>query len=389
MIFQAIDDKNECVGVYVEGKLDFKTIPSGLTKTWKYSGSVKGDAIEYAWLYVNGQELKECCPPEYAEELSRAQRKARAFMKSFEIAKVNLNDHCIYDLIPHDFLLEFCEIKNKITEYVFNEYERPKNYAHLNSVQKLLHKIRYQQLNIDISDCKHLFVRSNQRTKIQQITKNKHINYNLFGTVTGRLTTCENSFPMLTLKKEIRQIIKPNNDLIVALDYNGAEIRTLLDLQGLKQPQEDIHIWNSKHLFENDVSREESKVRFFAWLYDPDSTDIETDFYDRTALLDKWYDGTHILTPYGRRIEVERRKAFNYLIQSTTADRVLEKAVKIDKILEGRDSYVSHIIHDEIALDYSDDDRGLIPLIREVFEDGYMSSVSAGSDCYNLKELNL
>ena len=43
MIFQAIDDKNECVGVYTDGKLDFNNIPSGLTKTWKYSGSIKDD----------------------------------------------------------------------------------------------------------------------------------------------------------------------------------------------------------------------------------------------------------------------------------------------------------------------------------------------------------
>jgi len=106
-------------------------------------------------------------------------------------------------------------------------------------------------------------------------------------------------------------------------------------------------------------------------------------------LLDKWYDGTHITTPYGRNIPVEQRKAFNYLIQSTTADRVLEKAVKIDKLLEGHKSYVSHIIHDEIVLDYCDDDRSLIPLIRELFEDGFMSTVSAGKDGYNLKELEL
>ena len=389
MIFQAIDDKNECIGIYADGKIDFNNIPDNLTKTWKYGGSVDSSVVEYAWLYSGGKNLEECCPESLREELLKSQRKLRAFIKSFQIAKVNLNDHCIYDLIPHDFLLEFCEIKNKITEHVFNEYEKPQNYAHLDSVQKLLHKIRYQKLKLDISDCKHLFVNSTQRSKIQQLVKNGYINYNLFGTVTGRLTTNENSFPILTLKKEIRQIIKPNNDLFVALDYNGAEVRTLLELQGAEQPKEDIHEWNCKHLFEQQVSREECKVRFFAWLYDPESTDIKTDYYDRENLLEQWYDGTHINTPYGRHIRVEKRKAFNYLIQSTTADRVLEKAVKIDNLLEGRKSYVSHIIHDEIALDYSDEDRTLIPLIKEVFEDGYMSTLNAGKDCYNLKELSL
>ena len=106
-------------------------------------------------------------------------------------------------------------------------------------------------------------------------------------------------------------------------------------------------------------------------------------------LLDTWYDGEHIRTPYGRCIEVEKRKAFNYLIQSTTADRVLEKAVMIDKFLNGRKSCVSHIIHDEIVLDYCDTERDLITEIKQIFEDGYISSVSAGKDGFNLKEIEL
>ena len=389
MIFQAIDDKNECIGVYTNGKLDFNNIPENLTKTWKYSGSVRDDAVEYAWLYSGGKNLEDCCPSEYMEELASTQKRLRAFVKSFEIAKVNLRDHCIYDLIPHDFLLEFCEIKNKITEHVFDNYTKPANYKHLDSVQKLLHKIRSQSLNLDISDCKHLFVTTAQRNNIKRMMANNHIDYNLFGTVTGRLTTNENSFPILTLKKEIRQIMKPNNDLFVALDYNGAEVRTLIELTGEEQPQEDVHEWNCKHLFEQDVSREECKVRFFAWLYDPDSTEIKTNYYDRESLLDTWYDGTHIRTPYGRCIKVEKRKAFNYLIQSTTADRVLQKAVQIDKMLENYKSCVSHIIHDEIVLDYCDEDRGLIASIKEMFEDGFMSSVHGGKNAYDLKEISI
>ena len=389
VLFQAIDDKSECIGVYANGKLDFKTIPTGLTKTWKYSGSIKDDSVEYAWLYCGGKELIECCPSDLYEQLDSVQKKARAYAKSFEIAKINLREHCIYDLIPHDFLLEFCEIKNKVTQHVFDNYEKPSNYAHLDLVQKLLHKIRYQRLNIDITDCKHLLTSTVHRNKISQMKNFNYIDYDLFGTVTGRLTTKSNSFPVLTLKKEMRQVLKPNNDLFVALDYNGAEVRTLLQLQGQEQPREDIHDWNAKHLFEQEVSRDECKVRFFAWLYDPESSDINTELYDRASLLNTWYDGTHIKTPYGRRIEVEKRKAFNYLIQSTTADRVLEKAVKIDDVLQNHKSYVSHIIHDEIVLDYCDEDRDMIPMIKEIFEDGYVASVSAGKDGYNLKELNI
>ena len=37
MLFQTLDDKSECVGVYSNGELHFKDIPDGLSKTWGYS----------------------------------------------------------------------------------------------------------------------------------------------------------------------------------------------------------------------------------------------------------------------------------------------------------------------------------------------------------------
>jgi len=186
-------------------------------------------------------------------------------------------------------------------------------------------------------------------------------------------------------------MIKPQNDLFVCLDYNGAEVRTLLELNGEEQPDIDIHQWNSKHLFEQEIARDECKVRFFAWLYDPASDDIESEQYDRKKVLDKWYVDGYINTPYGRKIEVEERKALNYLLQSTTSDRVLSKAVEIDKFLVEKDcsSYISHIVHDEIVIDYCDNDRSLIPQIKQIFEDGYPCNLTAGKDYYNLKELKI
>ena len=105
----------------------------------------------------------------------------KAYLKSFKIAKVNMADHCVFDLIPHDFLVQFCEIKNKITEHVFETYDKPDNYEHLDAVYKLLHKIRYQKLNLNSEDCKQLFYSSMNRQKIQELMKNyRRIDYNMF-----------------------------------------------------------------------------------------------------------------------------------------------------------------------------------------------------------------
>ena len=392
MFFQTLDDKSECVGVYVGGKLYFEDAPNELTKTWKYSGSLSDKDVTYVGLYANGASLEECCPPHLTEELTQCQNKFRAYIKSFKIAKINMRDHCVFDLIPHDFLMRFCEIKNNITEHVYETHDKPDHYEHLSGVYKLLHKIKYQKLNLSIGDCKHLMTSTREREKMVTIMNHYNfIDYNIFGTVTGRLTTSPGSFPILTLKKEMRQMLKPANDLFVALDYNGAEVRTLLELSGEEQPNIDIHEWNSLHLFEQDITREECKVRFFAWLYDPASDEIKSEHYDRQKVLDKWYQDGYINTPYGRRIEVEERKALNYLLQSTTSDRVLAKAVEIDNFLtsNGCRSYISHIVHDEVVIDYSDEDRQHIPQLKAIFEDGYPSNLTAGKDYYNLKEVNL
>ncbi|MHA2053265.1 MAG: hypothetical protein ACW99F_06640, partial [Candidatus Hodarchaeales archaeon] len=239
MIFQTLDDKSECVGVYVDGKLNFDSIPTGLTKTWKYTGSITDPNIRYAWLYCGGKKLEEVCPPELKEDLSELQKTFKAYLKSFQIAKINLTDNCFFDLVPSDFLLQFCEMRNKITEHVFGTHSPPQNYDHLDRAYKLLHKIRYQKLNINVDGCRHLMTSTSDREDIRMLVKNKshYVDYNLFGTVTGRLTTKRTSNPILTMKSKFRELIKPTNDWLVSFDYNGAEVRTFLSLSGHKQPE--------------------------------------------------------------------------------------------------------------------------------------------------------
>ena len=396
MIFQTLDDKTECVGVYTDGKLYFEDIPSDLTHTWKYTGTLKNKEVEYAWLYCNGRTLEQAAPDDMLPELVKAQRRFGAYMKSFRIAKISMREHCVFDLVPADFLKQFCEIKNKITEYVFENYDKPDHYDHLADVQELLYKIKYQNLNLTNDGCRNLFYRTRDREKIKNLLDGyKHIDYNLFGTVTGRLATNPESFPVLTLRQDYRKIIKPHNDFFLSLDYNGAEVRTLLGLSGVEQPTGDIHQWNVENVFggQMNITREVAKTVFFAWLYNPSSRAIDTAYYDRQKLLGQWYADGVITTPYHRSIKVTEDKAFNYLIQSTTADIVLEKAVEIDKLLEGKKSFISHIIHDEIVIDLADEDKDLTPQIKETFSEtrygNYMVNLQAGKNYFDLKELKL
>ena len=391
MYFQTLDDKSECVGVYTDGRLHFDEVPSGLTRTWKYTGSITDPAVEYAWLYAQGRSLQEVCPEELNERLVASQKRFRAYLKTFEIGKINLREHCFFDLVPESFLMEFCEIKNKITEHIFETCERPENYELISDIQKLLHKIRYQNLNLNKEGCRELYHSSVGRRKANELMKKHYyIDYNLFGTVTGRLTTRPKSFPILTLKKEFRRLIKPHNDWFISLDYNGAEVRTFLDLSGIEQPEEDIHEWNMKNIFDEDTDRDTAKTLFFSWLYNPDSDVIQTDYYNRKKVLDKWYDGGYIYTPYKRKLVVDERKALNYLIQSTTSDRVLSRAVEIDKFLEGRKSFISHIVHDEIVIDFDNEERELMLDVKQIFEkDNFKANINAGKNYLEFEELKI
>ena len=335
MIFQTLDDKNECIGVYVDVKLHFDDMPTNLTKTWDYSGSLYGKDIEYAYLMAAGKSIEDVCPEHLAADWLKLKSRYRAYKKSFEIAKLNFREHCFFDLVPHDFLLKVCEIKNKITAHVFETYEKPDNYDFLKDVQQLLFKIKHQDLNINTEDSKNLFLNSVLRRESKRLLNRANfIDYNIFGTVTGRLTTHTGCFPILTMKKEFRKLLKPKNGWFLSLDYNGAEVRTLLALSGQKQPETDIHEWNIRNIFEKpSIGRDEAKTLFFAWLYNPESAIIQTNYYDRQKVLDKYYKDGYINTIFNRHIKVDERRAFNYLIQSTTADLVLERALAIDRLL--------------------------------------------------------
>ena len=104
------------------------------------------------------------------------------------------------------------------------------------------------------------------------------------------------------MKKDFRRIIKPHNDWFLSLDYNGAEVRTVLALLNRPQPEEDIHNWNVVNIFNSPeyrnqdipIDRDDAKVLFFGWLYNPESEVIKSNLYDRDAIISKYLSLIHI-----------------------------------------------------------------------------------------------
>ena len=98
-----------------------------------------------------------------------------------------------------------------------------------------------------------------------------------------------------------------------------------------------------------------------------------------------------ITTPFGRKIEADDFHALNYLLQSTSSDNCLGQAIKINKFLNGRKSFVHSVVHDSITIDFDKHDRDLITQIRQIFEDTrlgqFKSSMHIGKNYRDMEEV--
>ena len=327
------------------------------------------------------------------ERWSCASNKLKAFIKSFNTARVSLDENCFFDLVPEKFLIEFCEVKNQICTYIFENHKRPENYDYLVSLVEIIEDMKYRRLKLNTKNLS--MFKAGHRKFAQNLNKIEHsCKFNIYGTKTGRLTTSPKSFPILTLKKELRCVIEPHNDYFVELDFNAAELRTLLSLQGKPQPEGDIHEWNVKNVFQNSVTRDEAKKRIFAWLYNPESDDrLCTLAYNRESVVKKYFTDGQVTTFFDKVIPSAERTALNYIIQSTCAENVLRQMIEVSNYLKGCKSYVAFPIHDSIVLDLSIEDIKKLPEIIEIFSNTALGkfkvNVGAGINFGNLEGLKI
>jgi len=397
MLFQTLDNKHKCIGVYYDGDLHFNDeLPKGINQTWDYAPFLRDREIGYGYLQCGGKSLDDVCPPNIKEDWNKINNKLKAFIRSFHLSKVSMDDNCFYDLVPERFLLEFCGVKNKITKHVFENFLPPKNLRFLTSLTKVIEDVNQQKLNIDIDELKPFLSEHKARQWKKKINSiSPYIKYDIFGTKTGRLTTKKYSFPILTFPKRYRSIIKPNNNLFVELDYNGAELRTLLALSDRNQINMDIHEWNRRVLSGNKVlSRQEVKNSIFAWLYNSKkhpNEEILRKMYDKDKVLNDYWDGTTVRTCFNREIEADKHHALNYIIQSTCADLILQKMIKIYDMLDNKKSNIAFCVHDSIVVDLHADDKHLMKDIISEFSNTrfgkFKTGVKTGKNFGDLKEL--
>lgn len=391
MSFITLDDKEQCKGIYTNGKLFFNKLPTGLTHTWKYSSTFDDEEIMFGHLWAEGKSIEQVCPDNLKDSLIQQNKRLDAFFRSFMEAKINLEDNCFFDLVPTQFLLEYCELKSQIVDSVFTNYPKPSNYSFYLKLEKLICKIRSRDLKLDLNknSINNIIKTNNFIDTLKNCSRS--VSYNQFGTKTGRLSSVAKSFPILTMNSDYRSVVKPTNNLFVEIDYNAAEARTLLSLAGKEQPKGDLHEWNAKKL---GITRDQAKKGLFAWLYGSKSSEYEkfSELFNTKILLDKFYDGKTVQNPFGRTIEADPFHALNYLVQSTTADLVLLQALEIDQLLSESKStsFICFIIHDAIFLDITSPESETVNDAINIMSNNklgvYPVNVSIGSDFGNMCE---
>ena len=96
MLFQTLDDKTECVGIYADNRLIFDpdVFPPGLTKTWKYAPYLRDLDVDYISLYLEGRPIKESIPEYLQDDWDDVSQKIVAFKRSLTISQVNTYENC-------------------------------------------------------------------------------------------------------------------------------------------------------------------------------------------------------------------------------------------------------------------------------------------------------
>lgn len=391
MLFHALDEKSQCPTIYTKKGIFEDFDKSSLTHSWAPSSRFRDCEVEYAQIWANGAKLKDVCPERHRAAYQIVEQRAQAYYRSFRTSKINLGDVCFYDLIPESFLMDYFNVKSDIAEFVFENYKKPENYEFMRSLCYFLADIRAQELVIDQKKVNY-FIKTKRLGADKLKNSSNRIMYSPWGTVTGRLATEPGSFPILTMNKDMRSVLTPKNDCFVELDYNAAEVRVLFGLLGQQQPEEDIHGWISKNIFDGKIDREKTKKKVFSWLYNPNAKNKKLNEYiDRDKIYEKYYHDGCVITPYKRKIEVGREKALNYLIQSTASDMFLTSAMAIGDRLKDNKSFVSFCVHDSLVLDFSFEDRPILTELENLFSDTNFGNIkknlSIGKDYGKMKRV--
>lgn len=293
--------------------------------------------VAYASCYFN---LEKYIPAEIYQEYLFWKDKISACLKANKIAKISL---ITKDQIPQHIYQNYFSSKNEIIQFVKENKLVSKNVLTKFYLKAIYLEKYFDQVKINISDSSY---------------KNNVVHYKFLAGTTFRTNLGPNSFPILNLSKEKRGIILPNNDYLLEIDYNSADLRSIFACLELEQPNTDIYEF-LKQKYDLRLERKELKIKTLAWLHSGDFFDGLEKCFDRKYLVDKYYKNGVVTNPFGFEIKCPEEKAVGYLAQSTTSIIFLESLYNLVRYIQRLNlkTKVYFGIHDAVVLDFSKEDE--------------------------------
>ena len=143
-------------------------------------------------------------------------------------------------------------------------------------------------------------------------------------------------------------------------------------------------------------TRETSKKRIFAWLYNPESKDqpFKPRIQSRRTFSKILGWNEHIKTYFNREIEADKHHALNYIIQSTAADLFLRQMIKVWELLKDKESQIAFCLHDSLVIDLAEEDEiRWHSDIKEVFANTVLGNFKVnafgGKNFGDMKRMNI
>lgn len=363
----------------------FDKCEENFTHTWNFIPYLYPKPLQLAKFNCNGLSVSEACPPHLKSRWVSINTIMQRHIDAIKV--VSPGAASLERFIPKKILFDFLKTKNDICSWVFTQYpDPPPNQKFLYKLSHVLYNISNYTIRIEnIEQFRKELERKEESNTENIISKaiTGRIGYNIFSSKTGRIYLKEGSFPLYTLKKEYRKYIVPHNELFVELDFNGAEIRTLLSLSGVEQPNIDIHDWNKEHIFQNKISRDKAKEYFFSWLYNSKNNLLEPfrdkleSIYQRDLVKKKYWSKDRVTTVFNRSFESNEFKALNGICQSTTADVFAERLMEIYEFLQDKKTKIAFIMLDAVILDVHPSEINELSQLKAIFEDTSLGKFKA------------
>lgn len=226
------------------------------------------------------------------------------------------------------------------------------------------------------------------------------VDYDRFGTITGRLTV-ESGPQILTLKRDYRSLIKSSyeNGKIIYIDYAALEARILLYEAGMRCDHADMYSYISQELFGGSASRDAIKGAVISELYGSgkyslgEQLGIEGHELDefvgkvrrffktnelKKRIKDEFIKLGYITNRYGRKVTPSApldHVLINSYAQSTGVDVSLLGFSSIVKDLKRFPNIKPlFVLHDALILDVPEENVQDVLNIEKISVNGYVQS---------------